>query len=98
MAYPRLVEKHRPLAAEFGNAVERRFLAVQTLSLALSAVSNGQAWAARRHILSAIRYDPTYWKLYVYVPLVSHGRIFSHARSLKSVLRDVLSGGPGPSK
>ncbi|WP_123620098.1 glycosyltransferase family A protein [Halorubrum sp. CSM-61] len=89
VAYPRLVEKHRPLAAEFGKTVERRFLATQTLSLALSAISSGQARAARRHVLSSIRYDPTYWKLYGYLLLVSNERFFTYARSLKSTLRDV---------
>jgi len=92
VAYPRLIEKHRPVAAQYGKAVERRFLASQTLALALSAISNGQTWAAQRYILSAIRYDPTYWKLYVYLPLISDKRVFNYARSVRSTLRDVLGG------
>lgn len=95
VAYPRLIEKHRPLAAEFGEAVERRFLASQTLSLALSAVSNGRSRAARRHVMSAVRYDPTYWKLYVYLLLVSNRRIFTRARSIKSTVRDIRNTGSG---
>jgi glycosyltransferase involved in cell wall biosynthesis len=90
VAYPRLVQKHRPIAAEFGPAVERRFLAVQTLSLALSAISNGQTWAARRHILSAIKHDPTYWKLYVYLPLISNERVFKRAMSVKATVREMF--------
>jgi glycosyltransferase involved in cell wall biosynthesis len=84
VAYPRLIEKHRPLAATFGPEVERRFLASQTLALSKSAIANGYNRAARRHLLTSIRHDPTFWKPYVYLPLTSGERVFRQAKRIKS--------------
>jgi glycosyltransferase involved in cell wall biosynthesis len=84
IAYPRLIEKHRSLAAEFGSRVERRFLATQTFALAVSAFRQGRTDAARRHLLTALEHDPTYWKAYAYLPLTGGKHLYRLTRSAKS--------------
>lgn len=82
-AYPRLVKKHRQLAAEYGPAVERRFLAAQTFALGASALLSGKNHVARQHMISAIRHDPTYWKAYSYIPLTSGERVYHRVKHIK---------------
>lgn len=57
VSYPRLLERHRPLAARFGQ--ENRFVASLSNALANTALRNGYRRDARRYALRSIRHDPT---------------------------------------
>lgn len=89
-AYPRFVEKHRSLAAEYGPRVERRFLAAQTVALANAALINGHTRAARQHLFEAIRYDPTYWYAYACLTLTSGDRVYHGTKRCKQFLTRAL--------
>jgi glycosyltransferase involved in cell wall biosynthesis len=89
-AYPRLVSKHRSLAAEYGAAVERRFLATQTLALAKAALASDRPGAARKHLLAAIRHDPRYWQPYAYVALTGGQPFYRGVKTLKRYVERVL--------
>ncbi|MFC7229669.1 glycosyltransferase family 2 protein [Salinirubellus salinus] len=67
VSYPLFLEKHRPLAAEYGPLVERRFVATLSRSLGMSAVSTGNYADARRYLLRAIRYWPGETRAYPYL-------------------------------
>jgi len=90
VAYPEFVEKHRPLAATFGPDVERRFLAVQTLALAKSALTNGYTRAARRHAVEALGHDPTYVEAYVYLLFTLDSGLYRVAKRVKRTAERAL--------
>jgi glycosyltransferase involved in cell wall biosynthesis len=94
-AYPRLIAKHRSLAAEYGAAVERRFLATQTVALAKAALASDRPGAARKHLLAAIRHDPRYWPPYAYVALTGGEPIYRGAKTVKRYLDRVRRPGSG---
>lgn len=84
VTYPLFVEKHRPLAAEFGRRTERRFLATTTQSLAGSALKNGFYFDAIKYALRIIRYEPLSATGYLYLILGSGGDLtYKSARQLK---------------
>jgi glycosyltransferase involved in cell wall biosynthesis len=57
VSYPRLLERHRPLAARLGR--EDEFVASLSNTLANTALRNGFKRDARRFALKSIRHDPT---------------------------------------
>lgn len=94
VSYPRFVDKHRPLAATYGPDVERRFLAAHTFALAKSAIANGHAGEARRHVLDALRHDPTYLEAYTYLPFTLGGDLYPFAKRVKRAAERTLGWGP----
>lgn len=67
VSYPLFVRKHRPLAADYGRIVERRFVASLSRHLGMAAVSTGHYDDARRYLLRAIRYWPGETLAYSYL-------------------------------
>jgi glycosyltransferase involved in cell wall biosynthesis len=93
VSYPLLLEKHRPLAREYGRRCERRFFAVQTHRLASSALDNGFSAEARRYFLQSIRYDPTYRRNYPFALLASGGEFtYRPAKRLKRFVSESFGG------
>jgi glycosyltransferase involved in cell wall biosynthesis len=74
VAYPRLRDKHRSLAAAYGSACERRFLASLAGSVAEAALSAGNYAAARRFAARAVRADATYLRGYLFLAVAAGGR------------------------
>ena len=88
VSYPVLLEKHRPLAAEFGTKTERRFVATLTVTLGFSALRNGYYATAVRTFLSAIRYDPLIPRAYLYLLLALGGPFtYKPARGIRRRLQ-----------
>ncbi|MFC7021040.1 MULTISPECIES: glycosyltransferase family 2 protein [Haloarcula] len=88
VSYPLLLEKHRPLAAEFGRGTERRFVATLTLTLGFSALRNGYYATAVRTFGRAIRYDPLAPKAYLYLLLALGGPLtYKPAKGLRRKLK-----------
>jgi len=71
-AYPRMRDKHRSLAAEYGPDVERRFVASLAASVATTALSAGQYADAYRFAKRAVFADPRFIRGYLLL-LVSLG-------------------------
>jgi glycosyltransferase involved in cell wall biosynthesis len=88
VSYPLLLEKHCPLAAEFGRETERRFVATLTLTLGFSALRNGYYATAVRTFGRAIQHDPLVPKAYLYL-LIALGGPFTYkpARGLRRKLQ-----------
>jgi glycosyltransferase involved in cell wall biosynthesis len=59
VAYPLFLETFRPLAAQYGPAVERRLVSTRANFVAASALKAGRYGDARRFALRAVRADPT---------------------------------------
>lgn len=89
-AYPRVLEKHRSLAADFGPACERRFRATLACGVAGSAVGRGHGALARRFAWRAVRADPTYLRGYLLLSVALGGR---PAYELASRVRTALRSG-----
>jgi glycosyltransferase involved in cell wall biosynthesis len=58
VSYPLFLEKHRPLAAEYGRRYERGLVASLSESLAGAAVKNGYYADARKYYLKSLVSDP----------------------------------------
>ena len=93
VSYPRLLEKHRALAAEQGPLVERRFVATLSRTLAFSGLSNGYYWQSVKYLLIALVYYPFDPKTYLYLCLAIGGPVtFKPARRLKQKLSGEVPG------
>ncbi len=77
VSYPRMIEKHRELAASYGPDTERRFRATLTRTLGFSALRNGHYISAISLFLSALTQDPRDRTTYGYV-LLSLGGPFTY--------------------
>ena len=83
VAYPLFVEKHRPLAAEYGIRYEWLFLATLRYSLAKTAVRCQRYSEARKYFLLAFLAYPTYQRSLVYLLATAGGELtYSLARGL----------------
>jgi glycosyltransferase involved in cell wall biosynthesis len=67
VSFPRILEKHRELAARLG--YERQFVASMSDVLASTALQNGFRRDARRYALKSIRHDPTEPSAYIHLLL-----------------------------
>lgn len=93
VSYPRFLEKHRPLAAEQGPLVERRFVATLSRTLAFSGLVNGYYRESIKYLLIALAYYPFDPKTYLYLCLAVGGPItFKSARRLKQNFSGRTSG------
>jgi glycosyltransferase involved in cell wall biosynthesis len=90
VSYPLFVEKHRPLAAEYGPLVERRFMSSLARMLGMAAVSTGHYAEARRYLLRAIRHYPAETDAYPYL-IASLGGKYTYrtGKWLRHLLRAV---------
>jgi len=91
VSYPLLLEKHRPLAAEYGWLTERRFVASLSAKLGRAAVRSNHYRDARMFLGRALLNYPFQFDLYGYL-LVSLGGKSIHwvARRLVRTVRSVL--------
>jgi glycosyltransferase involved in cell wall biosynthesis len=80
VSFPRILEKHRELAAKLG--YEGQFIASMTNVLAGTALQNGFKQDARRYALKSIRHDPMSLQPYLYFLLA-----VGNERLLDSVVR-----------
>jgi glycosyltransferase involved in cell wall biosynthesis len=90
VSYPLFLEKHRPLAANYGRQYERALVASLSESLAGSAVKNAYYGDARRYYLKSLVYGPfstSRWANF----LVTLGGKYSHRPASK--LARTLFGG-----
>ncbi len=67
VAYPLFVEKHYPLAREYGLYYARAFLASLRRTLGRSAIRAGQYREARRYFLLSFAANPLYQPVYVHL-------------------------------
>jgi len=82
--YPLFVDKHRPLAAEYGEGTERRFMAQTTQNLAGAALKNGYYRDAVKYAVRIIKYEPWSFTGYLYLLLGSGGDVtYKSAQHLK---------------
>lgn len=95
VSYPLLLSKHRPLAAEYGRLIERRFVATYSESLGTAAVRNGYHADATKYLLEAIVHYPFSATSYTHL-LASLGGEYTYrpARKVQRAL-GVLSSVPG---
>lgn len=92
ISYRQMIQKHKPLASEFGDRCERRFVANLTQILGFSALRNGHYWEAIRQLLRSIKQDPTYWSTYLYLLLAIGGPLtYLPARHIKYRLAEQRS-------
>lgn len=92
--YPRMLEKHRDLAAEFGPLVERRFVASLSRTVGATGVSAGRYEAARPYLYRSVQAYPLDWKAWAYL-FTSFGgdrgrRTASAVRRLVGRIHDAL--------
>lgn len=86
VAYPRLLRKHRPLAAEYGPACERAFVASLSRRLGALAIETGRYGEASRHLRRALRNDPVEPRTWLYLVLSLGGRpVHDAARRIRRV-------------
>jgi len=92
VSYPLFLEKHRPLASEYGPRVERLFVASLTRLLGRSAFKNGYYREAAYHLARSVRYSPFSLDAYVYL-LASLGGRRTHrlGQRLLGIARSALS-------
>ncbi len=69
VAYPRFVETHRELAAEYGPDCERALVASLSLTLGATAMEAGRYGEARRWLLRALRRQPGRRRTWLYLAL-----------------------------
>jgi len=74
VSYPLFLERHRPLAAEYGSRCERLFVASLTRLLGRSAFKNGYYREAAVHLARSLRYDPFALDAYTYLLASLGGR------------------------
>lgn len=91
-SYPLLLEKHRDLAATYGPAVERQFVASMTRTLGFSALRNGYYRDALRLFLRSIRQNPTDRDSYLYLLLALGGPFtYEPAKRLRRAAKNISS-------
>lgn len=95
VAYPRLLGKHRPLAAEYGPSCERAFVASLSELLGAMAIATGHARDARRWLFRALRNDPVRRRTWLYLLLSVGGRpargVAGYLRRVRNRLLDDIS-------
>lgn len=92
VSYPRIVEKHRHLAAERGLLAERRFIAGLSQTLAFSGLVNGYYRESIKYLLISLTYYPFDPKSYVYLCLAAGGPVtFKPAQRIKRKYSRALS-------
>lgn len=74
VAYPRFLETHRELAAEYGPSCERALVASLSLKLAAIGLATDRYAEARRDLLRSLRYDPRQRRTWLYLALSFGGR------------------------
>ncbi|SMO53780.1 glycosyltransferase family 2 protein [Halorubrum cibi] len=74
VAYPRFLETHRELAAEYGPSCERALVASLSLKLGAVGLETDRYAEARRHLLRSLRYDPRRRRTWLYLALSFGGR------------------------
>lgn len=96
VAYPLFVEKHRPTAAEYGAAWERRLVAALSRNVAGAALDAGRYRDALRFALRSLRYDPVRGRAAAQV-LAAVGGPLTHRplRALRRAVRRSRSSGVG---
>lgn len=86
VTYPLFVEKHRELAAGYGPAVERRFIADRTKAVGTAGLMAGEYSDALRFLYKSIRLRPTDLTSYLYLVLGIGGPVvFRAAQRVKRV-------------
>lgn len=84
VTFPLFVEKHRDLAAEYGPAVERRFIADRTKAVGTAGLRAGEYSDALRFLSKSIRLHPTDLTPYLYLVLGIGGpRLFRATQRIK---------------
>jgi hypothetical protein len=92
VSFPRILERHRSLAAEFGWRYERQFRASLLELLAWAALKNERYADARRHLFDALRCYPFSRRTYVYLlPALGGRRVHSLARKSMRIIRAVTA-------
>jgi hypothetical protein len=92
VSFPRILERHQPLAAEFGWRYERRFRTSLLELLAWAALKNERYSDARRHLFDALRCYPFSRRTYVYLfPALGGQRVHSLARDSMRIIRAVAA-------
>jgi glycosyltransferase involved in cell wall biosynthesis len=74
VAYPRFVETHRGLAAEYGPECERALVASLSRTLGATAIENGRYGEARRWLARSLRHEPARGRTWLYLALSLGGR------------------------
>lgn len=88
VSYPLFLEKHRPLAAEYGRMCERKFVASLSEMLGMSAFKNGYYAEARTYLMKAILSYPFATNRYLYLFSSLGGRTTHRlSRGLVKVMR-----------
>jgi GT2 family glycosyltransferase len=67
VAYPRFVEKHRPLAAEYGPNCERAMVAARLLDVAHAGLENDEFASGVSLLVQALLRSPRSWEIYPYL-------------------------------
>lgn len=74
VSYPRIVDRHRPLAAEYGIYYERRFLSALSKTVGASGLRNGHYRDAVRFLLLSLWYYPFVPETLLYLLAAVGGR------------------------
>lgn len=69
VAYPRFLETHRGLAAEYGPGCERALVASLSRKLGATAMENGRYGEARRWLARSLRHEPERGRTWLYLAL-----------------------------
>lgn len=86
VAYPRFLEKHRELAAEYGPSCERALVASLSLMAAANGIAAGEYGEARRFLLRSLRHDPFQRRTWLYLLLSLGGQpVHGVARRLQRI-------------
>lgn len=95
VAYPRFLEKHRELAAEYGPGCERALVASLSRMAAANGVAAGRYGDARTFVLRSLRHDPFHQGTWLYLLLSVGGEpVTAGARRLQRVHRTLTGGSP----
>ncbi|WP_321168864.1 glycosyltransferase family A protein [Halorubrum sp. CBA1125] len=94
VAYPRFLEAHRELAAEYGPACERALVASLSRTLGATAMENGRYGEARRWLLRSLRHDPRQRRTWLYLAVsVGGGPARRGVRRLRRTYESLASRG-----
>ena len=74
ITYPLFIEKHRPLAAEYGSKYEKKFVASLSCTLAGIALANGYYSDCRKYGLKTVKNDYAQRQAYLYIGLSLGGK------------------------
>jgi len=91
-SYPLFLETFRPLAAEYGDDIERTFIGAVSYRLGWAALWRERYDIARRTLFRAVRADPTSWQYPVVFALAVAGPF---GRALYGLVPDALTGRAG---